>query len=106
MFPSGNLVELFFYEVCSFMMVWSHLATMCVQPGFIPRNYKYQDEKLPISFKIALNKEIMIRLPTDSEQARPKANSEKGPHNENVSEKSLAYLERESQDDRCDFDSA
>lgn len=95
-FPAGNLIELIFYELCSFFMVWSHLATMCVQPGFIPRNYTYNDEKLPISYKIALNKEIMVRVPTESDMGRPKANSEKAPHPDNISEKSMAYLDKES----------
>jgi hypothetical protein len=43
-FPIWHLVELFFYEVVSFFMVWSHLATMCVEPGFIPKDYRYKDD--------------------------------------------------------------
>ena len=52
------VVELCFYELVTFMMIWSHLATMCVQPGFVPLCYKYQDEKLPVGFKIVLDKSI------------------------------------------------
>ena len=36
------LGELILYELFSFMMLWSHLATMCTDPGFIPFNYKYK----------------------------------------------------------------
>ena len=35
-FPAGALVEFLFFELFNFMMVWSHIATMCTQPGFVP----------------------------------------------------------------------
>jgi len=40
-FPVGTLIEFLIYELISFMMIWSHMATMCVQPGFVPKNYQY-----------------------------------------------------------------
>ena len=54
-------------------MVWSHLATMCVEPGFIPKDYRYKDNLLPISYKIVLKKEVMVRNLEDSELGRPNA---------------------------------
>lgn len=44
-------VELAIYSFFWFMMVLSHMATMCRDPGFIPRGYNYQTEKMPASLR-------------------------------------------------------
>lgn len=33
---------------------------MCRQPGFVPKNYEYNDAKLPFSFKIGLKGKIEV----------------------------------------------
>jgi len=45
------VIEWVFYEICSVFMVWSHLGTMCKDPGFIPKGYRYDASKLPTEFK-------------------------------------------------------
>ena len=35
------VVELLIFESLWFMMLWSHQATMCRDPGFIPKRYSY-----------------------------------------------------------------
>jgi hypothetical protein len=66
----------------------------------VPFDYKYQDNKLPVTYKILLKKEIMDQNSKDDEQDRPHAKRSKSPRlqKESISEKSLAYLERESQE--------
>lgn len=38
-------IELPLYWLLWSLMIWSHLATMCRNPGFISLGYKYQFEK-------------------------------------------------------------
>ena len=66
----------------------------------MPFDYKYQDNKLPVTYKILLKKEIMDQNSKDDEQDRPHEKRSKSPRlqKESISEKSLAYLERESQE--------
>ena len=66
----------------------------------MPFDYKYQDNKLPVTYKILLKKEIMDQNSKDDEQNSPHAKLSKSPRlqKESISEKSLAYLERESQE--------
>lgn len=33
---------------------------MCREPGFVPKNYEYDDTKLPFSFKIGLKGKIDV----------------------------------------------
>ena len=44
------IIETCFYELFSFMMIWSHLATMCTDPGFIPFHYRYNTNVLTKPF--------------------------------------------------------
>lgn len=44
-------IELIVFETLWLMMVWSHTYCMCTEPGFIPRNYRYNIDKLPPHFK-------------------------------------------------------
>ena len=46
------LIELIVYELFSFMMLWSHLATMCTDPGFIPFHYRYDQDRLTKPFQV------------------------------------------------------
>ena len=59
-FPVGIIIELFFYELVSILMILSHSAVMCREPGFVPKNYEYEDAKLPSSFKIGLKGMIEV----------------------------------------------
>lgn len=59
-FPFGIIIELFFYELASILMILSHSAVMCREPGFVPKNYEYDDAKLPFSFKIGLKGKIDV----------------------------------------------
>ena len=34
------------------LMVWSHLATMCRDPGFVPMSYSYDKSMLSKPFKV------------------------------------------------------
>ena len=34
------------------MMWWSHISTMCQDPGFIPYQYRYNTENLTKPFKV------------------------------------------------------
>ena len=53
-------------------MVWSHVYTMCTQPGFVPMNYRYKIELLPTQFHKALNvKEPPVAIEMRSELASP-----------------------------------
>jgi len=73
-FPTRMVVEFVIFEFFNCMMVWSHLATMCVEPGFVPYNYQYKDAKLPLSYKIGLNKEIIMPVNAeDDEKKRAKS---------------------------------
>ena len=39
---NGALIDYFCYCVLWMLMVFSHVFTMCVDPGFIPHNYEYK----------------------------------------------------------------
>lgn len=67
-FPWAMVIEFILYEIFSCFMVWSHCMTMLVEPGFVPRNYKYVDEKLPVIVKVALNKTMEVEI---ENQGRP-----------------------------------
>ena len=45
------LAEYIVYSTIWFMMVISHISTMCIDPGFIPRGYKYDEEAIVAPFK-------------------------------------------------------
>ena len=47
----GVVAELLVFELLWFLMLWSHTYCMTTEPGFIPKNYRYQLEKLPNKFK-------------------------------------------------------
>ena len=49
---SPTQVEWIFYELATFMLIWSHLSTMCRDPGFIPINYEYDEIKLAKPFRL------------------------------------------------------
>jgi len=51
---AGCVIELIVFEFFWLLMLWSHFATMCRQPGFIPLNYRYDREKLPLDFRSLL----------------------------------------------------
>ena len=47
----SRLIEYGCYSACWFLMFLSHVMTMCVDPGFIPRNYNaYKQEVLAAPF--------------------------------------------------------
>ena len=46
------IIEWIIYEIFSFMMWWSHVSTMCTDPGFIPFRYKYNTDYLTKPFKV------------------------------------------------------
>lgn len=48
------ITEIIIFETIWLLMVWSHSYCMCTEPGFIPKNYKYQTEKLPAKFREAI----------------------------------------------------
>ena len=45
------LLEYFCYLFFWLMMVFSHMSTMCIDPGFVPRGYKYNEEVIAAPFK-------------------------------------------------------
>lgn len=47
----GVVFELLLFEALWFMMLWSHTATMCIEPGYIPKSYSYSQERLPNTFR-------------------------------------------------------
>lgn len=53
------LIELVVFEVLWTFMFWSHTYCMCTEPGFIPTNYRYNQEKLPIKFKAVINPSLL-----------------------------------------------
>ncbi len=48
---AGMVIESMVFETIWLLMVWCHSYTMFVQPGYIPLNYRYLNEKLPEQFK-------------------------------------------------------
>lgn len=46
-------------------MVWSHLSTMCRDPGFIPLGYKYEVDKLDTSIKYQAKNLSMVEGPIE-----------------------------------------
>ena len=48
---SSVLAEYLAYAACWSLMVASHIMTMCIDPGFIPMDYKYNEEVLAAPFK-------------------------------------------------------
>jgi len=62
------LIEYACYAFVWSMMVLSHISTMCVDPGFIPKDYKYKEEILAAPFNTIkaveaayLNKEAGVK---------------------------------------------
>ena len=58
---TDRLIEYICYLVLWTLMVFSHLRTMCVDPGFIPLEYEYDEEVLARPFKTLAQVEIAIR---------------------------------------------
>ena len=48
---TSALIEYACYVFFWTMMVLSHMSTMCVDPGFIPKNYVCNEENLASPFK-------------------------------------------------------
>ena len=46
------IIEFVFYTVFAFMMWWSHISTMCTDPGFIPFHYRYNTDSLTKPFRV------------------------------------------------------
>lgn len=46
--------ELVVFETLWTFMFWSHTYCMCTEPGFIPHNYRYDNDKLPYHFKLVI----------------------------------------------------
>ena len=47
------------YQILWFLMLWSHLATMCREPGFIPLEYEYDTDLLSIElYKYLYNEQF------------------------------------------------
>lgn len=47
-------IILAFYEAVIILIVWSHLKTMCAEPGYIPKGYsKYKKQCLPVKYQQA-----------------------------------------------------
>ena len=47
---STMLIEYLCYLFFWLMMVFSHVSTMCADPGFIPRRYEYKEEVIAAPF--------------------------------------------------------
>jgi len=47
----GEIIELAVFWTFFALMVWSHMHTMCSDPGRIPLGYQYREEDLPDKFK-------------------------------------------------------
>lgn len=43
---NGRLIEYGCYSLCWLLMFMSHVMTMCVDPGFVPKNYKAYNERI------------------------------------------------------------
>lgn len=110
------VIELCLYEMFSALMVWSHLATMLVEPGFVPLAYQYKDDSLPMIYKITLQKGLIIEeesrepIGTKSFQVKRPSNDKEVPNiqpqandseielpvmSKSIMEKRLAYLQNE-----------
>ena len=48
----ADVIEFIFIEIFYILMIWSHLYTMCTDPGFIPKGYRYREDLLPVKYKI------------------------------------------------------
>ena len=55
----GPLTEFIVFETLWTFMFWSHTYCMCTEPGFIPKNYRYNNEKLPHHFKLVINRKTV-----------------------------------------------
>ena len=55
---TGAVIELILYEIFSLLMIWSHLATMCRDPGFIPFSYRYNKELLSKPFQVVQDQDM------------------------------------------------
>lgn len=66
---SSVQIEYIFYLVASLLMIWSHMATMCRDPGFIPKGYRYDENNLVKPYSTYANK-LSIRKRKDDEELR------------------------------------
>ena len=64
---TDRIIEYVCYSTCWSLMLFSHIFTMCIDPGFIPKNYQYKDDNLtpPFStiFEIKTAKLNKVRRP-------------------------------------------
>lgn len=64
------VLEILIFEILFFMMFWSHSYTMCHDPGFIPKKYSYQQEKLPPKFKTLIESKVDYRRQNSSQNVQ------------------------------------
>lgn len=55
------LIEYVCYSMFWLLMLFSHLLTMCVDPGFIPKKYSYDESVLAAPFNTLAAAESSIR---------------------------------------------
>ncbi len=48
---AGVIIELVIFELVWIMMLVSHSATMCRDPGYVGLNYRYDSERLASKFQ-------------------------------------------------------
>lgn len=51
---AGAIIELIVFETLWCFMFWCHSYTMLTEPGYIPKDYKYNIDTLPAQYRTLL----------------------------------------------------
>ena len=51
---AGAIIELIVFETLWGFMLWCHSYTMLTEPGYVPKDYKYNIETLPKQYRSLL----------------------------------------------------